>query len=98
MDSVPGLTPLPPLEGRRHAIDRSPFWLGSDRGNQLAIFSPGILAKHAAILLREDGYWLSPNGGVVRLNAALVTTSTRLNADDTIELSAGCAFRFDTGE
>jgi hypothetical protein len=97
MDAVPGLTPLPPLEGRRRPIDRSPFWLGSDRASQLPVFSPGILDKHAAILLREDGYWLSPNGGAVRLNKDLITTSTRLNDGDVFRLSDACAFRYDAG-
>lgn len=97
MEPVPGLTPLPPLEGRRRPIDRSPFWLGSDRSSDLPVFSPGILGKHAAILLREDGYWLTPNGGVVRLNKVPITTSTRLRNGDSVEISDACAFRFDDG-
>ena len=97
MHPLPGLTPIPPLEGGRKAIDRTPFWLGSDRASQLPVFSPGVLQKHAAILLREDGYWISPNGGQLRINGATVATSIRLNDGDSVELAEACAFRFDDG-
>lgn len=97
MHPLPGLTPLPPLDGGRRAIDRSPFWLGSDRSSQLPVFSPGVLQKHAAILLREDGYWVSPNGGQLKVNGATITTSTRLADGDSIELAEACSFRFDDG-
>jgi FHA domain-containing protein len=97
MEPVPGLTPLPPLDGARRAIDRSPFWIGSDRSSPLPVFTPGVLQKHAAILLREDGYWISPNGGELRVNGSAISTSTRLNDGDTVELAVACAFRFDNG-
>jgi hypothetical protein len=97
MDRPPGLTELPPLGGRRHPIDRSPFWLGSDRASHLPVFSPGVLGRHAAILMREDGYWLSPNGGSVHLNGSEVTGSVRLTAGDIVELTDGYSFQFDDG-
>jgi hypothetical protein len=71
--------------------------LGSDRSSQLPVFSPGVLQKHAAILLREDGYWISPNGGRLRVNGAEISTSTRLTDGDSIEVAEACSFRFDDG-
>ena len=97
MEPLPGLTPLAPLDGARRTIDRSPFWIGSDRSTHLPVFTPGVLQKHAAILLREDGYWISPNGGELKINGSAITTSTRLKDGDTVELAVACAFRFDDG-
>lgn len=97
MDPVPGLTPLAPLDGARRPIERSPFWIGSDRGSQFPIFNPGVAQRHATILTREDGHWLSPSAGPVRLNGAAVTTSTRLKDGDVIELCEACALKFDDG-
>ncbi len=97
MDSLPGLTELPPLAGRRHPIDRSPFWLGSDRTSHVPIFNPTVLGKHAAILVREDGYWVTPNGGSLRVNGTEVTASARLQSGDVVTLSDGCSLRFDDG-
>jgi hypothetical protein len=47
--------------------------------------------------MREDGYWVSPNGVPIHLNGTAVTASAPLKSGDIIELSDGCSFRFDDG-
>ena len=97
MSSVAGLTPLAPLDGSRRPIERSPFWIGSDRTTQFPVFRPGVARQHASILTREDGHWLSPSGGEVRLNGMPITASSRLSDGDVIELCEACELRFDDG-
>lgn len=101
MTARPCLEPIAPHRGGEARLDASPFWLGSGAGCGLRLHLPGIAARHAAILEREDGFWLVPVRAVrpaPRVNGVPVASEMRLRAGDVIELLPGVSFRFATGE
>jgi hypothetical protein len=101
VNTRPRLVPLTPHRGCESPLDASPFWLGSGNGCGLRLHLPGIAERHAAILEREDGFWLVPMRAVrpaPRINGVAVAAELRLRTGDVIELLPGVAFRFATEE
>ena len=101
MPNTPALIPLPPTTGRGATLSTSPFWIGSAAGCALRLNLPGIASRHAAILEREDGFWLAPGPGVLPIpsvNGAAVVEDVRLSHGDVIEVAPAARYRFDSGE
>jgi hypothetical protein len=89
--------PLTPHRGCESPLDASPFWLGSGNECGLCLHLPGIAERHAAILEREDGFWLvrmRTVRPVPRVNGIAMAAELRLRSGDVIELLPGISFRF----
>lgn len=101
MPTTPSLVPLPPTAGGPVVLLTSPFWIGSAASCGLRLHLPGIAGHHAAILEREDGFWLAPGPGalpVPTVNGATAVDDVRLSHGDLIEVAPAARYRFDTGE
>lgn len=101
MPTTPALIPLPPTAGGSVTLSTSPFWIGSSTGCPLQLHLPGIAGHHAAILEREDGFWLTPGPGalpVPTVNGAAAEGEVRLSHGDVIEVAPAARYRFDSGE
>ncbi len=92
---------MAPTAGAPRPIALSPFWIGSAPGSALPLLLPGIADRHVVLLEREDGFYLSPVAGVrpaPRLNGQAVTSPTRMQNGDVLEISPGATYRLETGE
>jgi hypothetical protein len=101
MPTTPVLIPLPPTAGGSVTLSTSPFWIGSAAGCALRLHLPGVAGRHAAILEREDGFWLAPGPGalpVPTVNGAAAVDDVRLSHGDVIEVAPASRYRFDSGE
>jgi hypothetical protein len=101
MPATPTLVPLPPTAGGPVALSTSPFWIGSGAGCALRLHLPGIEGHHAAILEREDGFWLAPGPGalpVPTVNGVDAVDDVRLSHGDVIQVAPAARYRFDSGE
>src|SRR3954470_16114011 len=98
MDPTPSLQALAPREGPPVPFSVAPFWIGSSEASQIRVLLPGMAGKHAAILEREDGFWISRGEGPVSLNGSAIQQSARLADGDVIDLAPGCRYRFLSGE
>lgn len=101
MTTRPRLVPLAPHRGSEASLDASPFWLGTGEGCGLRLRIPGIAERHAAVIEREDGFWLVPVRAVrpaPLVNGTPAESELRLQAGDVIKILPGISFRFTTGE
>lgn len=101
MPTSPALLPLPPTAGGAVTLGTSPFWIGSASGCPLRLYLPGIAGHHAAIVEREDGYWLAAGPGASpapTVNGSAVQGEFKLSHGDVIELAPAARYRFDSGE
>jgi hypothetical protein len=101
MPTTPALIPVPPTAGGSVGLSTSPFWIGSAPGCPLQLHLPGIAGHHAAILEREDGFWLAPGPGVSpvpTVNGTAAYDEVRLSHGDVIEVAPAARYRFDSGE
>ncbi len=101
MTTCPRLVPLAPVRGSGAFLDASPFWLGTGESCALRLHLPGIAERHAAVVEREDGFWLVPVRAVrpaPLVNGIPAESELRLHAGDVIEILPGMSFRFTTGE
>jgi hypothetical protein len=101
MSAAPTLIPVSPTSGGTVTLSTSPFWIGAATGCALRLYLPGIAGRHAAILEREDGFWLAPGPGASPLptvNGTVAHSERRLSHGDVIELAPAARYRFDSGE
>ena len=101
MPTTPALIPLPPTAGGSVPLSASPFWIGSGASCPLRLHLPGIAGRHAAVLEREDGYWLAPGPGaspVPTVNGSAAYGEVKLSHGDVIEVAPAARYRFDSGE
>jgi hypothetical protein len=99
--NTPALIPVPPTAGGAVTLSTSPFWIGSTTGCALRLYLPGIAGRHAALLEREDGFWLASGPGISpapTINGAAADAEVRLSHGDVIELAPAARYRFDSGE
>lgn len=73
-----------------------PAWIGSAANCSIRIFVPGVADHHAAVLEREDGWWVSARGATL-LNGAPVTGSVRLTDGAIVEVAPGYRYEFRSG-
>jgi hypothetical protein len=93
----PALIPRPPQRPEPIPIGLGPLWLGSGEGATHRVFLPGVADRHAAVVERADGYWVIPGAGRALVNGTAIGSGVLLHNGDVIELTPGCAFRFDVG-
>ena len=98
MAPVPSLVPLPPQRTAPVSLNTSPFWLGSNREAGYPLFLPTVVARHAVLVERADGYWILPGSGPTSVNGAPIGSGVLLHHGDVIRLAPGGEFRFDSGE
>ena len=101
MTTRPRLVPLAPYRGSEASLDASPFWLGAGETCGLRLRLPAIAERHAAVIEREDGFWLVPVSAVrpaPLVNGTPAESELRLQPGDVIEILPGIAFRFTTGD
>ena len=97
----PRLVPVAPTQGTPRSIALTPFWIGSSPDSALPLQLPGVAARHAAVMEREDGFYLSPVANVYPaplLNGRAVTGLTRMHNGDVIQIVPGVEWRLETGE
>ena len=97
----PRLVPVAPTQGTPRSIALTPFWIGSSPDSALPLQLPGVAARHAAVMEREDGFYLSPVANVYPaplLNGRAVTGLTRMQNGDVIQIVQGVEWRLETGE
>ena len=97
----PRLVPVAPTQGTPRSIALTPFWIGSSPDSALPLQLPGVAARHAAVMEREDGFYLSPVANVYPaplLNGRAVTGLTRMQNGDVIQIVPGVEWRLETGE
>ena len=97
----PRLVPVAPTQGTPRSIALTPFWIGSSPDSALPLQLPGVAARHAAVMEREDGFYLSPVANVYPaplLNGRVVTGLTRMQNGDVIQIVPGVEWRLETGE
>ena len=96
---APRLVPVAPHTGRTAIIRATPFWIGAENDTSHALFLPGISSRHVAVTERADGYWLTPQRGVLpepSVNGVVARAPQRLRDGDVIELLPQVAYRFET--
>jgi len=99
--TTPALIPLPPTAGGAIPLSTSPFWIGSAAGCTLRLYLPGIAGHHAAVLEREDGFWLASGPGaspVPTVDGTAAAAELRLSHGAVIEIAPAARYRFDSGE
>lgn len=101
MRPTPALIPLPPTAGGAIPLSTSPFWIGSAASCTLRLYLPGIAGHHAAVLEREDGFWLASGPGaspVPTVDGTAAAAELRLSHGSVIEIAPAARYRFDSGE
>jgi hypothetical protein len=100
MPTRPRLVPAARTRGGDVALASTPFWIGAAADSGLRILLPGVDARHASILEREDGFWISgarPDAPP-RVNGDASPAPRRLRHGDLLEFAPGVVYRFDSGE
>jgi hypothetical protein len=94
----PTLTTEPPLAPDVHEVGSSPFVIGRAVGAGARVDHPMVQPRHAILLEREDGWWISSAAPSVSVNGQLVGGRDRkLSSGDRLELAPGATMRFDDG-
>jgi hypothetical protein len=97
----PRLVPVAPTQGAPRSIALTPFWIGSAPDSALPLQLPGVAPRHVAVMEREDGFYLSPVANVFPaplLNGRPVSSLTRMQNGDVIQVVPGLEWRLETGE
>src|SRR4051812_37882170 len=97
-ESQPSLIPLTGTDTAPLLIRQTPFWIGSAGADNLRLFFPGVSERHAAVLEREDGFWMSRGRGAVSVDDQPVgADGVPLRDGSVIELVPGCRYAFASG-
>src|SRR6476659_1061853 len=97
-ESQPSLIPLTGADTSALLIRQTPFWIGCAGADNLRLFYPGVSERHAAVLEREGGFWISRGRGSVTVDGRPVGEDGILLRDGSvIELAPGCRYGFAGG-
>jgi len=84
-----------PYAGKSFALNRLPFFIGSDPTNDICINDPNIRNQHAKIFETNNGYYLMDLGGETYVNGQMVKrNSAFLKQGDVIRLGKSALFVF----
>ncbi len=98
MPSRPSLTSVSPLPAAVFPLTSSPFVIGRAREVGARLDHPLVQPRHAVLLEREDGWWLSGSNPSVTVNdEPLGGRDLRLVSGDRLMLAPGAVVRFDDG-
>ncbi len=96
---TPSLTPLPPLPGTPLLFPaKGAITLGTAANLTRRVDAAGVAPRHAKVEFRDGGWWIAPIDGLVEVNGAAITDSTRLKDQDQVRLAPDVYFEFVTGE
>jgi len=84
-----------PYAGKTFALNRLPFFIGSDPTNDICLKDPHILNQHAKIFETNNGYYLMDLGGETYVNGQMVKrNSAFLKPGDVVRLGKSALFVF----
>ena len=84
-----------PYAGKTFALNRLPFFIGSDPTNDICLNDPHILNQHAKIFETNNGYYLMDLGGETYVNGQMVKrNSAFLKPGDVVRLGKSALFVF----
>jgi hypothetical protein len=87
---------LGPYAGQSFTLDKLPFSIGRDPGNDLCLNNPQILVEHAKIFETNNAYYLMDLGGETYVNGKVVNkNSARLKRGDVVVLGKSALFVFE---
>lgn len=85
----------PPLAPVRYALRGATLRIGRGPDSPVRIDHPAIDARHAMLLEREDGWWITAPAGRVTVNGRAMEREHRLAHGDILTFAPGAAVRFD---
>ena len=94
---APSLVTEPPLAPQRFALHGAQMRIGRTVESAIRLDHPLVDARHALLLEREDGWWITAPAGRVRINDAILLGDHRLRDGDRITLGDGAVLRYDAG-
>jgi len=93
----PSLVSLAPLPEAHFPLTSSPFVVGRARDAGARLDHPLVQPRHAVLLEREDGWWLSGGNASVLVNDRASTGDRLLQSGDRLQLAPGATLQFDDG-
>jgi hypothetical protein len=95
--NAPLLVTEPPLAAAEFPLRGASVRIGRAVDAGVRLDHPLIDAKHALLLEREDGWWITAPPGKVQINGDLLVGERLLRHNDRVQLAPGALLRYDSG-
>jgi hypothetical protein len=95
--NIPLLVTEAPLAAAEFPLRGASIRIGRAIDAGVRLDHPLVDARHAMLLEREDGWWISAAPGRVQVNAELLVGDRLLRQGDRIQLAPGAVLRFESG-
>lgn len=93
----PSLVSLAPLPEAQFPLTSSPFVIGRARDAGARVEHPLVQPRHAVLIERADGWWLTAGTASVLVNERPADGDRLLQRGDRLQLAPGATLRFDDG-
>jgi len=93
----PALLTEPPLQPARFPLRGATLRIGRAGDSPVRVDHPLVDARHAMLVEREDGWWITASPGRLTINGHAMERDHRLVHGDRVTLAPGATLRFDSG-